>query len=192
VAGRLSDVMSPRFMVLLALLILTGVFQLLSTVSTLTTSGVLVGYIILYRVCLFSIETPMTSLNVQILGPDQIRMGQGLLGTVRNIGAAVGVTITSVIFERRRTAYQLLSYAAYDSTSVEHLPTVQAIEHVLRGAGIGETEIPPMALRTLQQQIDLEALATGFRDSFFLISFCFLLAMVPLVGVGLQRTRQQQ
>jgi MFS transporter, DHA2 family, multidrug resistance protein len=192
VAGRLSDVMSPRLMVLLALLILTGVFQLLATVSTLTTSGVLVGYIILYRVCLFSIQTPMTSLNVQILDPDQVRMGQGLLGTVRNIGAAVGVTITSVIFERRRTAYQLLSYATYDSTAVEHLPTVQAIEHVLRGAGIGETEIPSMALRTLQQQIDLEALATGFRDSFFLISFCFLLAMVPLVGVGLQRTRQQQ
>jgi DHA2 family multidrug resistance protein len=192
VAGRLSDVMSPRLMILLGLLLLTGVFQLLSTVSTLTTSGVLVGYIILYRVCLFSIQIPMTSLNVQILAPDQIRMGQGLLGTVRNIGAALGVTITSVIFERRRTTYQLLSYAAYDSASVEHLPTVQAIEHELRGAGIGETELPAMALRMIQRQIDLEALATGFRDSFFIISFCFLLAMVPLVGVVSQRTRQQQ
>jgi len=191
VAGRLSDVMSPRLMVLLALLLLTGVFQLLSTVSTLTTSGVLVGYIILYRVCLFSSQIPMTSLNVQILEPEQIRMGQGLLGTVRNIGAALGVTVTSVIFERRRMTYQLLSYAAYDSASVEHLPTVQAIEQVLRGAGIGETELPAMALRTLQQQIDLEALATGFRDTFFIISFCFLLAIVPLIGVVSQRTRQQ-
>ena len=190
VAGRLSDVMSPRLMVLLALLILTGVFQLLSTVSTLTTSGVLVGYIILYRVCLFSSQIPMTSLNVQILEPDQIRMGQGLLGTVRNIGAALGVTITSVIFERRRTAYQLLSYGAYDSASVEHLPTVQTIEQMLQGAGIGETERPAMALRVIQQQIDLEALATGFRDSFFIISFFFLLAMVPLIGVVSQRTRQ--
>jgi DHA2 family multidrug resistance protein len=192
VAGRLSDVMSPRLMVLLALLLLTVVFQLLSTVSILTTSGVLIGYIILYRVCLFSIQIPMTALNVQILAPDQIRMGQGLVGTVRNIGAALGVTVTSVIFEHRRTTYQLLSYAAYDSAAVEHLPTVQAIEHGLRGAGIGETEIPAMALRLLQQQIDLEALATGFRDSFFIISFCFLLAMVPLIGVVSQQTRQHQ
>jgi DHA2 family multidrug resistance protein len=192
VAGRLSDVINPRLMVLLALLLLTGVFQLLSTVSTLTTSGVLVGYIILYRVCLFSSQIPMTSLNVQILEPEQIRMGQGLLGTVRNIGAALGVTITSVIFEHRRITYQLLSYAAYDSASVEHLPTVQAIEQELRGAGIGETELPAMALRVIQQQIDLEALATGFRDSFFIISFCFLLAMVPLIGVVSPRTRQPQ
>jgi hypothetical protein len=134
----------------------------------------------------------MTSLNVQILAPEQIRMGQGLLGTVRNIGAALGVTVTSVIFEHRRITYQLLSYAAYDSASVEHLPTTQAIEQVLRDAGVGETELPTMALRTLQQQIDLEALATGFRDSFFIISFCFLLAMVPLIGVVAKRARQQQ
>jgi DHA2 family multidrug resistance protein len=192
VAGRISDVVSPRLMLLLALLLLTGVFQLLSTVSTLTTRGVLVGYIILYRVCLFSIQIPMTSLNVQILAPDQIRMGQGLLGTVRNIGAALGVTITSVIFERRRTGYQLRSYAEYDNASVAHLPTVQAIEERLQSAGIGETERPGMALNIIRGQIDLEALATGFRDSFFIISFCFLLAMVPLLGVVLRRTRQQQ
>jgi hypothetical protein len=179
-------------MVLLALLLLTGVFQLLSTVSTLTTSGVLISYIILYRVCLFSIQIPMTALNVEILAPEQIRMGQGLLGTVRNIGAALGVTVASVIFEHRRITYQLLSYAAYDSASVEHLPAVQAIEQELRGAGIGETEQPAMALRMLQQQIDLEALATGFRDSFFVISFCFLLAMVPLIGVVAPRLRQKQ
>jgi hypothetical protein len=48
-----------------------------------------------------------------------------------------------------------------------------------------------MALSLIREQIDLEALATGFRDSFFIISFCFLLAMVPLIGVVSQRTRQQ-
>ena len=190
-AGRLSDVLSPRLMIVLALMLLTGVFQLLSTVSVLTTSGVLIGYIILYRVCLFSIQIPMTSLNVQILSPDQIRMGQGLLGTVRNIGAALGVTVTSVIFERRRTTYQLQSYAAYDSASVAHQPAIQAIEEELQSAGIGETERPAMALRLIREQIDIEALATGFRDSFFIISFWFLLAMIPMIGVASQRQRQQ-
>jgi DHA2 family multidrug resistance protein len=192
VAGRLSDVVSPRLMILLALGLLTGVFQLFSTVSALTTSGVLVGYIILYRVCLFTIQTPVTSLNMQILGPDQIRMGQGLLGTVRNIGAALGVTVTSVIFERRRTYHQLLSYTEYNITSAEHSLTIQAIERVLRGAGIVETDVPPMALRALRQQIDREALAAGFRDSFFTISFCFLLAMLPLLGVVSPRERPQE
>lgn len=192
VAGRLSDVASPRLMILLSLGLLIGVFQLFATVSTFTTSGVLVGYIILYRVCLFSTQTPVTALNMQIVGPDQIRMGQGLLGTVRNIGATLGVTVTSVIFERRRTYHQLLSYTEYNSASVEHLATVRAVERTLRGAGIVETDVPAMALRALRQQIDIEALAAGFRDSFFTMSFCFLLAMLPLLGVGSQRERQQE
>jgi hypothetical protein len=171
-------------MVWLALGLLTGVFQLFSTVSAFTTSGLLVGYIILYRVCLFSIQTPMTSLNVQMLEPDQLRMGQGMLGTVRNIGAALGVTLTSVIFEHRRSTHQLLSYSAYNLASTEHLRTVREVEHVLRGAMVHETEVPAMALRALRQRIDIEAVAAGFRDSFFAMSVCFLLAMLCMIGVG--------
>jgi DHA2 family multidrug resistance protein len=192
VAGRLTDVFSPRLMVLLALGLLAGVFQLFSTVSALTTGGALIGYIILYRVCLFSIQTPMTALNVQILGPDQLRMGQGLLGTVRNIGAALGVTLTSVIFERRRTYHQLLSYTEYNIASPEHLATVRAVEHTLLGAGIDATDVPTMALRALRQQIDIEAVAAGFRDSFFAVSFCFVLAMLTILGAGSRRTQQQE
>lgn len=184
VAGRLSDVFSPRLMVWVGLGLLTGVFQLFATVSAFTTSGVLIGYIILYRVCLFSIQTPMTSLNVQMLEPDQLRMGQGVLGTVRNIGAALGVTITSVIFEHRRLSHQLLSYSAYNLASPEHVYTLREVEHVLRGAGIHETDVPTMALRALRQQIDREAIADGFRDSFFSMSVCFLLAMLALIGVA--------
>jgi DHA2 family multidrug resistance protein len=190
-AGRLSDLISPRLMVLAGLCLLTGVFQLFATVSPLTTAGTLVVYIILYRVCLFSIQTPETSLNVQILGPEQIRMGQGLLGTVRNIGAALGVTVSSVIFERRQVYHQLLSYTDYNIAAADHLPTVRAVTQTLHEAGIVEAEIPTMTLRALRQQIDTEALAAGFRDSFFLISFFFLLAMVPLLGVRAPRERSR-
>jgi DHA2 family multidrug resistance protein len=192
VAGRLTDICSPRLMVLLALVLLASVFQLFSTVSAVTTHGVLVGYIILYRVCLFTIQTPMTALNVQILGPDQMRMGQGLLGTVRNIGAALGVTLTSVIFERRRAYHQLLSYTEYNSASPEHLSTLRAVGDTLLGAGIEATDVPAMALRALRQQIDVEAVAAGFRDSFFAVSFCFVLAMLTMFGVGGRRARQQE
>jgi DHA2 family multidrug resistance protein len=134
----------------------------------------------------------MTALNVQLLGPDQMRMGQGLLGTVRNIGAALGVTITSVIFERRRAYHQLLSYTEYNSASPEHLSTLRAVQDVLLGAGIEATDVPSMTLRALRQQIDIEAVAAGFRDSFFAVSFCFVLAMLTMFGVGGRRARQQE
>jgi hypothetical protein len=38
----------------------------------------------------------------------------------------------------------------------------------------------------------VEAVAAGFRDSFFAISFCFVLALLPLSGVGARRMQQQE
>lgn len=42
------------------------------------------------RTCMFAVFTPLTVLNVQTLEPSQVRMGQGLLGIVRNIGGSLG------------------------------------------------------------------------------------------------------
>jgi DHA2 family multidrug resistance protein len=188
-SGRLSDAFSPRLLILCALVALTVVFHLFSSVSALTAGSVLVGYIILYRICLFSINTPLTALNVSILGADQVRMGQGLLGMVRNIGATLGVTITSVIFERRRVYHQQLAYATYDAFSPEHTDTSREIALSLRNAGIGETTIGSMTLRTIRRQMDIEAVAAGFRDSFFAVGFCFLLAMLPILLISGRRTK---
>ncbi len=191
ISGRLSDMISPRTLILVAIVALIVVFHLFSSVSALTTSGMLVSYIILYRACNFSINTPLTSLNVHILEADQVRMGQGLLGMVRNIGASLGVTIASVLFERRRVHHQLLAYASYNGFSPEHTDTTRKIIISLRNSGIGETSIAPMTLRTIRHQMDIEAVAAGFRDSFFAIGFCFLLAMLPTLFLSGRRTRHQ-
>jgi DHA2 family multidrug resistance protein len=188
-SGRLSDAVSPRLLILCGLVALTVVFHLFSSVSALTAGSVLVGYIILYRICLFSINTPLTALNINILEADQVRMGQGLLGMVRNIGATLGVTITSVIFERRRVYHQQLAYATYDAFSPEHTDTSREIALSLRNAGIGETTIGSMTLRTIRRQMDIEAVAAGFRDSFFAVGFCFLLAMLPILLISGRRTK---
>jgi DHA2 family multidrug resistance protein len=190
IAGRLSDLFSPRLLILLALTALGGVFYLFSSVTALTTVTVLVGYIILYRVCLFSINTPITALNVRVLDTDQVRMGQGLLGMVRNIGAGLGVTVSSVLFERRRVHHQLTAYAAYNVDSPEHTDIVRELELALRTAGEPDSNLGLMTLATLRRQMNLEAIAGGFRDTFFAIGFCFILAMIPMLCIPRRYTRR--
>ncbi len=188
-SGRLSDTLSPRTLILVGFSLLIIVFNLFATVSALTASGVLVGYIMLYRMCLFSINTPLTALNVRIHKADQVRMGQGLLGMVRNIGASLGVTASSVIFVRRQTHHQLLAYNAYNATSPAHAETAQEIARSLRDSGIGATDIGPLTLPAIRRQMDIEAVAAGFRDSFFAFGFCFLLAMLPMLFITRRRLR---
>ena len=190
ISGKLSDWFSPRLLILIALLALGVVFRLFSTVAATTTVGILISYIIFYRVCLFSINTPLTALNVSILDDDQVRMGQGLLGMVRNIAAGLGVTVSSVLFERRRTHHQLLSYSNYDVMSPEHSAVVEEIGLSLRSAGVHESLVGPMTLSALRQQMNLEAISSGFRDTFFSIGFCFLIAMLPMLFISRRDTRK--
>lgn len=188
-SGRLSDSISPRTLILIGFSLLVFVFRLFASVSALTASGVLIGYIILYRMCLFSINTPITALNVQIQKADQVRMGQGLLGMVRNIGASLGVTVSSVIFERRRVYHQLLAYTTYNAASPQHTDTAEEIARSLHDSGFNEAEINAATLRTIRRQMDTEAVAAGFRDSFFAFGFCFLLAMLPMLLITRRRMR---
>ena len=189
ISGRLSDFVHPSLVVLGSLVTLIAVFYAFSSVTALTAVGVLVLYIMLYRVGMFATTTPITALNAQILGMDQIRMGQGLMGVVRNIGAGIGVTTASVVFERRRAEHQLMAYAAYDPTTPTHQDTFGELKHVLHQAGMTGASADRTALRTIQQQLDTEAVASGFRESFFFMSLCFVIASIPMVWGLYQRQR---
>lgn len=183
VSGRLSDTMSPPLVIIAGSLVLMWVFYGFSSFTALTTAGVLVGYIILYRVCMFGIFIPLTALNVEILGPEQVRMGQGLLGVVRNIGASLGVTVTSVLFERSRVSHQLYAYDTYDAGSAEHTHLLSDLKHVLQQSGMIGGDADQAALSTIKRHMDIEAIAAAFRDSFFLLGGLFLLASIPMVFI---------
>ncbi|MCZ6876274.1 MAG: MFS transporter [bacterium] len=187
ISGRLNDMISPALMAIVGLAALTGVFFGFTSFTALTTAGVSVGYIIFYRICMFSTVTSLTALNVQVMPPEQIRMGQGLMGVVRNIGSSLGVTVTSVLFERRRVTHQLHAYDAYNETSAIHGATLDEVKRYLHQSGIVGGDANRAALRTIKQQIDIEAIAAAFRDSFMMISIAFLLASLPMVCISVRR-----
>lgn len=187
VSGRLNDVISPALMAMVAFAMLTGVFFGFSYFTALTTAGVLVGYIIGYRICMFSSITSVTAFIVQVLPPADVRMGQGLLGVVRNIGASLGVTITSVLFERSRIAHALMAYHEYNETSITHGATLDNVKFYLHQAGIVGEDANRAALGTIKRYIDIEAIAAAFRDSFLMISIAFLLASLPMLWIVIRR-----
>jgi hypothetical protein len=117
-------------------------------------------------------------------------MGQGLLGVVRSIGASFGVTVTSVFFERRRIWHQYQLYATYDSNSPAHDDTLRELRFSLHQAGVPAVTRDQEALGAIRQEMDIEAIAVSFRESFLLICLCFLLAMGPMLWLCRRRARR--
>jgi EmrB/QacA subfamily drug resistance transporter len=180
VTGRACDLLPTPLVVIIMMLALSLIFYAFSSVTPLTAMAVIVGYIILHRICMMGCITPVAMLTVQTLEGDQVRMGQGLLGVVRSIGASLGVTVTSVFFERRRVVHQLSAYHTYDSASPAHHDTLREVKLFLHQAGMVGPTADGAALRTIRRQMDIEAIAAGFRDSFLFICLCFLLASIPM------------
>lgn len=187
--GRLCDFVPLPAVVLTGLTALTLVFYTLASVTAMTTAGVLLGIIIVYRICMHAVTTPVTALNAQLLAPEQVRMGQGLLGVVRNIGASFGVTVASVLFERRRVSQQIHAYGLYNETSLTHRVTLDNIERWLYNGGMEESAARQGALRLIRRQMDIEAIASGFQGSFILACACFTLASLPMWWL-LRRSRR--
>ena len=148
------------------------------------------GYVILYRICMMGAVLPLAVLTVQTLDTEDVRMGQGLLGLVRSIGSSLGVTVTSVFFERRRVLHQLLAYSRYDNASPEHHDTLNELKQYLHQAGMTGSTVDRAALGTIRRQMDIEAVAAGFRDSFLLICLCFLFASLPMIYLLFRRRRE--
>lgn len=188
--GRLADIFPPPAVVIVVMLALTVIFYSFSTVSALTALPVIVGYVILYRVCMTGSVTPLALLAVRQLDADQVRMGQGLLGVTRSIGSSLGVTVTSAVFESRRVSHQLAAYNTYNVDSPVHRDTVSRVTEVLQQAGVSGASADRMALGTIRRQMDVEAITSAFQDSFLLVCACFLCASLPMFYV-LIRGRQK-
>ncbi|PON17795.1 hypothetical protein C2W62_11295 [Candidatus Entotheonella serta] len=178
--GRLTDLMPAPIVIISGMLALSFIFYHFASITALTTIAVIVAYVILYRICMNAIFTPLTALAVQILEADQVRMGQGLLGVVRSIGSSLGVTVTSVFFERRRMAHQLAAYATYNTEIIAHGDTLRDVQEHLQQAGLPDNLTGSVALRAIRQQMDVEAIAMGFQESFLLIGGFFLCASIPM------------
>ena len=187
--GRLSDLIPPPLVVITMMAGLSIIFYSFSSVTALTAIAAIIVYVILYRICMIGTVTPLTVLTVQSLEADQVRMGQGLMGVVRSIGGLLGVTITSVIFERRRASYQLFAYQSYDSASLAHGETLSDLRQLMHGAGVMAPAADSAALGAIRQQMDAEAIAVGFQSSFLLSCICFLFASLPMLYLFLSRSR---
>ena len=186
VTGRITDLLPPPLVILTMMLAGSVIFYSFSSVTALTATGVVVVYVMLYRICIMGTHTPITVLTVQELDPEQVRMGQGLLGVVRSIGGILGVTITSVLFEQQRAAHQLTSYHDYDSASLAHGDTLSQLTRLMREAGVMGGGAEQAALSAIRQQMDLEAIAAGFQTGFFYACLCFLVGCAPMLYLFLR------
>jgi len=123
--------------------------------------GMLIGFRLLQGLVLGPMEGISAVILVEAFPPHQRGLALGL----RTIGWSAG----RLISDESRTG------------TAEHDVIMQALKHTLHEAGVVGPTADRTALGAIRCEMDIEAIAAGFRESFLLLALFFILGCMPLV-----------
>lgn len=162
--GYLSDRLPPRISAVAAVLCLSLSSLLLMQADRDTGFWLLACWIVLGRVGLGLLNPPVVTGSLRSLPGELLTHGSGALSFCRQLGTAFGVNLLVVILAQR-TGFHSRLLSQEQSAS--------------------ETELLMQATR----QIELQAHALSFQDSFLVLGLVLLLALVPAWLMGKETGR---
>jgi DHA2 family multidrug resistance protein len=140
--------------------------------------------IILSGVSLSMVFVPLSGLATGTLRNEQIGQGSGLYSLMRNIGASIGISMSTTMVDRLSQLHQNNMVASLSPYSPNYAPTLAQIAHVLGGTVQATEQATGLIYQTLVGQASLLAFVSTFEILAVLsIVFVPLLALMNSVNV---------
>ena len=123
---------------------------------------------------------PLTTLAMADIPQAKLGNATGLFNLVRNVGGAVGVSISSMFLARGAQHYQLRIVERLDADDPKVRATVGGIDQLLIRRGIPAPTSQFGGLRLLYGRIERDAMMLSFNHAFFLC-FVAVLCVLPIL-----------
>lgn len=180
-AGRITDKVDRRTILICALSIFTVSSYLFTELSLERSLGWIICMVVLRYSCGSFVYAPMTASALAQLPPDKVRMGSGLLNLMQNgLGNTLGLAMVTTVLQRRLVYHQSLLGQKQVSSSLGWGEILTPLREMVQRAGgmgqLGEAQVVALVLRHLGQQASIAA----YQDCFILITLLSL-ASIPLV-----------
>jgi DHA2 family multidrug resistance protein len=180
-AGRLSDLIQPRLLLALGVLILSVVSFQFCAIDAWATGALLLGLITLRRAAQALCQAPLSATALRGVPEDQIAMASGLFNLHRNLAGAVGVALTATMLEYREDVHTVMlseRQALYPLGTEDATVTIRA---VLRQEGPGPGGLTQTTAAVLHDQLTEAATLASYHDLFFLFAVLTLGSLVPVL-----------
>jgi EmrB/QacA subfamily drug resistance transporter len=183
-AGRLADLMDPRGLIALGFLLQAIAMYYLAGTSLDTSAVWFTACIILYRMSLGCVQSPLTSIILKSLPPERLSMGSGLDGIHRGFASAFGIALGSMLVERRLMAHEIALGEEHELLASSVSDFTGAATEMLMQAGIESSEASGQALAALWSYLRQTAQIAAYQDAFLVLCGITLLALVPAMCSG--------
>jgi DHA2 family multidrug resistance protein len=180
-AGRLSDILQPRLLLALGLLVLTYVSFQFCAIDAWATTTLLLGLIILRRAAQAFCHSPLTAATLRGIPEEQIHMASGLFNLHRTLAGAVGVAMTATLMDYREDVHTLILSERQALYPLGTQVATATIREVLTQDGQVNEGLAQMTTAVLQQKLSEKATLAGYQDLFFMFAVLTLFSLVPVL-----------
>jgi EmrB/QacA subfamily drug resistance transporter len=180
-AGRLSDIIQPKLLLIIGLLVLTFVSFEFCGLDVWATTGVLLGLVVLRRGAQAFCHSPLSSSTLNGVPEDQVRMASGLFNLHRTVGGTMGVALTATLMDYREDVHMLILSQRQALYPLGTEMATDAIRGVLIQDGDSGETLAQKTAAILRQKLVEEAALAGYHDVFFMFAALTLFSLLPVL-----------
>lgn len=177
-AGRLSSVVQPRTMIMIAMLIIALAMYHFTSLTPDVSFGWFATARAAQMVGIPMLFLPITSYSYVGLPPDRSSHASALINVARNLGGSIGVSMTQTLLARREQFHQARLDAHVLPSSLAYQQTLQQAQNYFKAHGAGAAA-HGKAIAWIGQQIGEQATYLSYIDVFATIAV-LALAMIPI------------
>ncbi|MGE5526925.1 MAG: DHA2 family efflux MFS transporter permease subunit, partial [Rhodospirillaceae bacterium] len=189
-AGYLSDRVPSQVLIFSGLFCFAVSAYALADIDVNTSFWAIAWCVVLSRIGLALIKPSLNVTALRALPSQLLSQGAGMINFTRQLGGAFGVNLLSVMLDRRAFFHSDTLTATQTSANSATSEMLRAMEGLLAQAGVAEDLLGPGALHFLGRVIYAQAYTLGFRDSFLVVAFVFMLGFIPAWIMARSRGRK--
>jgi EmrB/QacA subfamily drug resistance transporter len=181
IAGRLSDKIQPKLLLIIGLLVLTYVSFQFCGLDVWATTGMILGLIVLRRGAQAFCHSPLTSSTLRGVPEDQVRMASGLFSLHRTLAGAVGVALTATLMDYREDVHTLIFSERQALYPLGTEVATDAIRGALIRDGNYDGELAQKTAGILRAKLSEAAALAGYHDLFYMFAALTLFSLIPVL-----------
>jgi EmrB/QacA subfamily drug resistance transporter len=181
IAGRLSDIIQPKIILIMGLVGLTYVSFEFCGLDVWATTGVLLGLVVLRRGAQAFCHSPLSSSTLGAVPEEEVHMASGLFNLHRTLAGAVGVALTATLMDYREDVHTVVLSQRQALYPLGTEVATDAIRGMLMQDGESGGMIAQKTAGILRQKLSEEAALTGYHDLFFMFAALTLFSLLPVL-----------
>jgi DHA2 family multidrug resistance protein len=178
-AGRLSTVVAPRYLIIAAfLLIAIAMYQLTSLTPDVSFAWVATQRAI-QMVAMPFLFVPVTSVSYIGLPPEKSGEASSLINVFRNLGGSIGVATAQTLLARREQFHQARLAEHISASGGSYLDMTHRIASSLLSRGANVAEAQQQAIGWIGKTVGAQAALLSYIDIFAVLGI-FAVCMIPV------------